>query len=72
MVNFHMSSCIDQSGESGSQGFAQAGLLAFSFVRLRKDYILHTRTSVARSCAITTAGPSRKRLKNFVQQGRSE
>ena len=46
--------------------------LARSFIRLRKDYMLHTRASVARSRAITTAGPSRKRLKNFVQQGRSE
>jgi hypothetical protein len=38
MVNFHMSSCIDQSGEGDLYGFVLAGLLAFSFIRLRKDY----------------------------------
>jgi|MudIll2142460700_1097286.scaffolds.fasta_scaffold35279_2 hypothetical protein len=38
MVNFHMSSCIDQSGEGDLYGFVPAGLLAFSFIRLRKDY----------------------------------
>jgi hypothetical protein len=38
MVNFHMSSCIDRSGEGDSQGFAPVGLFAFSFIRLQKDY----------------------------------
>jgi len=49
MVNFHMSSCIEQSGEGDSLGFAPAGLFQFNFIRLRKDYILHTRTSMVRS-----------------------
>ena len=38
MVNFHMSSCIDRSGDGDSHGFAQAWLFAFSFIRLQKDY----------------------------------
>ena len=50
MVNFHMSSCIDRSGEVDSQGFAPTRLFARSFIRLRKDYMLHTRALVARSC----------------------
>ena len=59
MVNFHMSSCIDRSGEGDSQGFAPAGLFAFSFIRLQKDYML-TRELDGRSCA--TTGPSRDYL----------
>jgi hypothetical protein len=72
MVNFHLSFCIDYSGAVDPYGFAPIMLLARNFIRRRKDYMLHTRASVARSRALTTAGPSRKRFKNFVQQGRSE
>jgi len=36
-----MSSCIDRSGEGDSQGFAPAGLFAFSFIRLRKTISAH-------------------------------
>jgi hypothetical protein len=47
MVNFHTSSCINQSRDGDSQGFARAWLLPFSFIRLWKDDILHTRTSMS-------------------------
>jgi hypothetical protein len=33
MVNFHMSSCIDRSGEGDSQGFAPAGLFQLGLFR---------------------------------------
>jgi hypothetical protein len=40
MVNFHTSSCIDQSRDGDSQGFAPAWPLPFSFISLWKVDIL--------------------------------
>jgi hypothetical protein len=36
MVNFHTSSCIDQSRDGDSKGFARTWLLPFSFIRRGK------------------------------------
>lgn len=38
MVNFHTSSCIDQSGDGDSQGFTPVGAPFRSIHRLRENY----------------------------------
>ena len=52
-------------------GFCAGWPVPVQLYQAAERLFLHTRTSMVRSCATTTAGPSRRRLKNFVRQGRS-
>jgi len=52
-------------------GFCAGWLFPVQLYQAAERLFLHTRTSMARSCATTTAGPSRRRLKKAVQQGPS-
>ena len=52
-------------------GFCAGWPVPVQLYQAAERLFLHTRTSMVRSCATTTAGPSRRRLKNFVRQDRS-